>query len=249
MSVKRSDGRKPSELREIEFIPHFAAAAPGSVLVRFGRTRVLCAVSIEEGVPRWMRQQNVPGGWLTAEYSLLPYATPQRTTREVSTGRVGGRTQEIQRLIGRALRAVTDLRALGERTVWVDCDVIEADGGTRTAAITGSFVAFQLAMRFLQSQGKLEANPIREAVAAVSVGYVNGAALLDLCYEEDAVAEVDMNVVMTQSGRFVEIQGTAEREPFTREQTDELLLFAQKGIQRLVRLQAKALRVALAARG
>jgi ribonuclease PH len=242
MTRRRVDGRAASELREVEFIPGFAPAAKGSVLARFGRTRVLCGVSVEESVPRWMRQQNVEGGWLTAEYSILPYATPQRTAREVSAGRVGGRTQEIQRLIGRALRAVTDLKVLGARTLWIDCDVIEADGGTRTAAITGAYVALRLAVASLRKEGLLTEDPVKEAVAAVSVGLVDGRAVLDLCYEEDVKAAVDMNVVMTAGGQFVEIQGTAEKEPFSEEQTAELLSLAKKGIRRLLQAQAAALR-------
>lgn len=241
MAFRRPDGRKPTQMREIEFVLHVAPSAKGSVLVRFGNTRVLCGVSVEEGVPRWMRQQNVEGGWLTAEYSLLPYSTPQRTAREVNAGRVGGRTQEIQRLIGRALRAVMDLKLLGERTIWVDCDVLQADGGTRTAAITGSYVALRLAVHALLNEGALEKNPIREPVAAVSVGIVQGRPVLDLCYEEDVAAEVDMNVVMTRSGRFVEIQGTAEKAPFSRSEVERLLGLAQRGIRQILRAQASAL--------
>lgn len=242
MTTKRLDGRRANELREVEFALDFAPASKGSVLVRFGRTRVVCGVSIEEAVPRWMRQQNVEGGWLTAEYSILPYATPQRTAREVSAGRVGGRTQEIQRLIGRALRAVTDLKALGPRTIWIDCDVIEADGGTRTAAITGAFVALYAAVARLRKEGAITANPIREAVAAVSVGIVEGRPVLDLCYEEDVAAEVDMNVVMTESSRFVEIQGTAEKQPFSRQDADTLIGLAERGIKKLLRAQEAAIK-------
>lgn len=246
MARRRADGRAVSDLRKVEFIPGFAPAAKGSVLVRFGRTRVVCAVSVEESVPRWMRQQNVEGGWLTAEYSILPYATPQRTAREVSVGRIGGRTQEIQRLIGRALRAVTDLKALGERTLWVDCDVVEADGGTRTAAVTGAYVALRLAVAAMLKEGLLAKDPIKEAVAAVSVGLVDGQPVLDLCYEEDVKAAVDMNVVMTSTGRFVEIQGTAEKEPFSEDQAAELLALAKKGIKKLLKAQASVLRTTLA---
>lgn len=240
MTKQRPDGRRPNQLRDVEFILDIAPAAKGSVLVRFGRTRVICGVSVEEAVPRWMRQQNIEGGWLTSEYSILPYATSQRTAREVSAGRVGGRTQEIQRLIGRALRAVTDLKALGPRTLWVDCDVIEADGGTRTAAVTGAYVALSAAIARLVKEGVLAANAIREAVAAVSVGIVDGRPILDLCYEEDVAAEVDMNVVMTKSGRFVEIQGTAERQPFSEDDTEALLRLAKRGIKTLFKAQMAA---------
>lgn len=237
---KRSDGRKPGELRPVRFILDPAPASAGSVLVEMGNTRVLCAAMVEEVVPRWMREQKVAGGWLTAEYSLLPYSTKKRTSRESSTGRVGGRTQEIQRLIGRSLRAVTDLEALGERTVWIDCDVVQADGGTRTAAVTGAFVALQRAIGGLMKKGVLAKNPIRESVAAVSVGIVGGRVLLDLNYEEDVEAEVDMNVVMTASGRFVEVQGTAEAEPFAETQLKKMLQLARRGIRELLDAQEKA---------
>lgn len=235
----RPDGRKADQLRPVEFTPDFAPAAKGSVLVRMGRTRVLCGVTVEEVVPRWMRAQKVSGGWLTAEYSLLPYSTGERTSREATAGRVGGRTQEIQRLIGRSLRAVTDLDKLGNRTIWVDCDVIEADGGTRTAAVTGAYVALRLAVNRLLKDGVLAEDPIREAVAAVSVGMVQGHALLDLCYEEDAAADVDMNVVVTGSNRFVEIQGTAESAPFTDEEAGRMLALARKGVRALIQAQAR----------
>lgn len=237
----RPDGRKADQLRPVEFVPDFAPAAKGSVLARMGRTRVLCGVTVEEAVPRWMRTQKVSGGWLTAEYSLLPYSTRERTSREATAGRVGGRTQEIQRLIGRSLRAVTDLDKLGNRTIWVDCDVIEADGGTRTAAVTGAYVALRLAVNRLLKDGVLKEDPIREAVAAVSVGMVQGHALLDLCYEEDAAADVDMNVVVTGSNRFVEIQGTAESAPFTDDEAGRMLALARKGVRALIQAQARAL--------
>ena len=238
----RPDGRKPSQLRPIIFEMDVAPAAKGSVLVSMGQTRVLCAVTVDEAVPRWMREQKVAGGWLTAEYSLLPYSTGQRTQRESTAGKVSGRTQEIQRLIGRSLRAVTDLTKLGPRTVWVDCDVVQADGGTRTAAITGAYVALQLAMTRCLSDGLLKENPLIDAVAAISVGLVDGCPLLDLCYTEDSSAETDMNVVMTGSGRFVEIQGTAEREPFTAIQHESLLTLARAGIRKLLNAQRQALR-------
>ena len=234
----RADGRAPDELRTIRFIPDPAPAAAGSVLVEFGRTRVICGASIEDGVPRWMRAQNVTGGWLTAEYSILPYATKPRSSRESSTGKVSGRTQEIQRLIGRSLRAVTDLDRLGERTIWIDCDVLEADGGTRTASVTGAWVALRRAVNKLLKEGALKEDPLREAVAAVSVGIVEGRPLLDLCYTEDLAAAVDMNVVMTASGRFVEVQGTAEEQPYSREELDAMLALAAKGIRKLLKAQS-----------
>ena len=237
----RTDGRAPDELRPVGFDMQIAPAAKGSTLIRVGRTRVVCAVSVEEKVPRWMQAQKIKGGWLTGEYSLLPYATSDRSSRESSLGKVSGRTSEIQRLIGRSLRAVVDLEALGARTLWVDCDVLEADGGTRTAAITGAYVALRQAVNALLSADLLAEDPIRESVAAVSVGMVNGVPLLDLCYEEDLAAGVDMNVVMTGSGRFVEVQGTAEGEPYTRAQLDAMLALADQGIQALTAAQNDAL--------
>ena len=218
-----------------------APAAAGSVLIKVGHTQLICAAMVEEFVPRWMREQKVAGGWLTAEYSLLPYSTQQRTSREVNAGRVSGRTQEIQRLVGRALRAVTNLEKLGPRTIWVDCDVLQADGGTRTAAITGAFVALRLAVNRLLKDGLLKEDPIREAVAAVSVGMVDGKALMDLCYEEDVKADVDMNVVLTAGGAFVEVQGTAEGEPFPDEDLQKMLALAKKGIGSLLKAQRAAL--------
>ena len=237
----RPDGRAADELRTLKFEPDVAAAAQGSTLIQVGRTRVICAVTIEDKVPRWMQQQKVKGGWLTAEYSLLPYSTHTRTSRESSLGRVGGRTQEIQRLIGRSLRAVVDLEKLGSRTVWVDCDVLEADGGTRTAAITGAYVALRRALDRLVQAEVLEEHPVREAVAAISVGLVAGVPMLDLCYEEDLAAGVDMNVVVTGSGRYVEVQGTAEGEPYSRAQLDALLALADKGTTELLAAQTQAL--------
>lgn len=237
VSFQRPDGRPPNQLRPIRFQRNPAPFALGSVLVSAGRTRVICGVSVEEGVPRWMREQELSGGWITAEYSLLPYSTEQRTRREATTGRVGGRTHEIQRMIGRCLRAVTDLEALGPRTVWVDCDVLAADGGTRTAAITGAYVAFRLAVRSMLRRGVLEQDPVNCALAAVSVGIVQGVPLLDLCYEEDAQAEVDMNVVLDSRGRIIEVQGTGERMPFSRRQLTQLLNLAQSGIEEILRRQ------------
>ena len=240
--MKRSDGRRPDQLRPVVIHPHYVRQPAGSALIEMGHTRVLCAASVEEGVPRWMRDQKVSGGWITAEYSMLPYATAPRKPRELSRGRPEGRTQEIQRLVGRALRSITDIEKLGERTVWIDCDVLEADGGTRTAAITGAFVAVTLAMRKLQAEGVIQEIPLKSSVAAVSVGLLDGVPLLDLAYEEDAKAAVDMNVVMTDEGNFVEIQGTGEDVPFTQRQMSAMLKLARKGIRELVAIQKKALR-------
>jgi ribonuclease PH len=240
--MKRVDGRRPNQLRPVEIHPHYVKQPAGSALIEMGDTRVLCAASIEEGVPRWMREQRVTGGWITAEYSMLPYATAPRKSREVTRGRVEGRTQEIQRLVGRALRSVTDIEKLGERTIWIDCDVLQADGGTRTASITGAYVAVMLAMNKLQSEGVLKECPIKSAVAAISVGILDGVPLLDLCYEEDAKAAVDMNVVMTDEGQFVEVQGTGEDAPFTQRQMTAMLKLAREGMAELMAIQQKVLR-------
>jgi len=240
--MKRIDGRRPNQLRPVKIHPHYVKRPAGSALIEMGDTRVLCAASIEDGVPRWMREQRVTGGWITAEYSMLPYATAPRKPREVSRGRIEGRTQEIQRLVGRALRSVTDIDKLGERTIWIDCDVLQADGGTRTASITGAYVAVMLAMNKLQSDGLLQECPIKSAVAAVSVGILDGTPMLDLCYEEDAKAAVDMNVVMTDEGQFVEVQGTGEDAPFTQRQMTAMLKLAREGIGELMAIQEKALR-------
>jgi len=236
--VARLDGRQDDTIRPVQFELDVAPAAKGSVLIRMGNTQVLCAVSVQEAVPRWMQQQKVPGGWVTAEYSMLPYSTTDRSSRESSTGKVSGRTQEIQRLIGRSLRSVVDLRKLGARTLWVDCDVVQADGGTRTASITGAYVALRVAVNRLMQDGLLTEDPIRESVSAISVGLVQGRPMLDLCYTEDVAAEVDMNVVMTQSGAFVEVQGTAEGPPFSRAMLDAMLALAEKGAHTLAGLQA-----------
>jgi ribonuclease PH len=206
-----------------------------------GQTRVLCAASVEDGVPRWMRDQGIKGGWITAEYSMLPYATSPRKPREVTRGRLEGRTQEIQRLIGRAMRSVIDLEALGERTLWIDCDVLHADGGTRTAAITGAYVAVALALRKLHQSGVIAKSPINAQVAAISVGLLDGVPLLDLCYSEDSKAAVDMNVVMTDSGRFVEVQGTGEEATFSQQELTRLLKLASAGIKQLLAIQKKVL--------
>lgn len=238
---RRSDGRLPSELRPIRFVNHIAPHATGSTLIEWGQTRVICAVMIEDGVPRWMKDQGVAGGWITAEYSMLPYSTLQRKARDISKGKIDGRSQEIQRLIGRAMRATVDLVALGARTLWIDCDVLQADGGTRTAAITGSYVALGLAVRKLIEEGKLAASPITNPVAAVSVGIVQQQVLLDLCYVEDSVAEVDMNLVMTGAGDFIELQGTGERSTFSQVQLDAMLNAGRNGLTRLIQLQEAAL--------
>lgn len=225
-------------------MPGYLLHPAGSVLVQAGRTRVVCSVSDVPGVPRWMREQNVPGGWLTAEYAMLPAATTDRSEREGRRGGPGGRSQEIQRLVGRSLRAVTDLSKLGQRTLHVDCDVLDADGGTRCAAITGSAIALHLALRKLFLAGSLRTWPLRQLVAGVSVGIVNGLPLLDLCYEEDAAAEVDMNVVMTADGRFVEVQGTAEGEPFTGEHLGAMLALARRGLTETLAVQRQIIRQA-----
>jgi len=233
----RSDGRAEDELRAVSFREGIASACPGSVLISMGNTQVICAASVDDDVPRWMRAQGVEGGWITAEYSMLPYSTSERSRRESTAGKVGGRTMEIQRLIGRSLRAVVDMAALGRHTIWLDCDVLQADGGTRTASITGAYVAMRLAVNQLLHDGRLDRDPVRESVAAISVGVVDGKPLLDLCYVEDVAAEVDMNVVMTAAGKFVEIQGTAETEPFSKAALDEMQRLAASGIKELTVLQ------------
>ncbi len=238
MSSARNDGRADDELRPVTIEPNPLAFAEGSALISVGQTRVLCAATIEDKVPPWMRGQG--RGWVTAEYAMLPRATLERTQRESSRGRVGGRTHEIQRLIGRALRAVTDLKLLGERSIVVDCDVLQADGGTRTAAITGAYVALALALRRAFEPGSPKW-PLPRQVAATSVGYVGGVARLDLAYAEDSKAEVDMNVAMTDAGGFVEIQGTAEGATFDRTQLEAMLALAGSGIERLFTLQRAAL--------
>src|SRR5438067_2723201 len=235
----RSDGREPDELRPLEFQRDFTEFAAGSVLVSMGRTRVLCTASIDEKVPPWMRGRGT--GWVTAEYSMLPGSTAERSDREVARGRPSGRTQEIQRLIGRSLRAVTDFAVMGEMQVVVDCDVLEADGGTRTASISGAYLALHDALTRLQKQGVLQGHPLAAACAAVSVGIVDAVAMLDLDYSEDVRAEVDMNVVMTSSGRFVEVQGTAEGAPFSRAELDDLLGLAEHGIATILEEQARLL--------
>src|SRR5438552_984444 len=235
----RIDGRRPDELRPVSIATDYLMTAEGSAIITVGNTRVLCAASVEEVVPMFLRGSGK--GWVTAEYSMLPRATAKRTPREAAKGKLSGRTHEIQRLIGRSLRAVVDMKALGERTVTLDCDVLQADGGTRTAAITGAFVAFALASARLKKMGKVNRSLIANDVAAVSVGIVDGVPLLDLKYDEDSRAEVDMNVICTGDGRFIEVQGTAEGSPFTREQMDSLLELGKKGIAQLVLLQREAI--------
>jgi ribonuclease PH len=224
-------------MRPVEIVPHYLMTAEGSALIKMGNTHVLCAASVEDSVPQFLR--NSGKGWVTAEYAMLPRATAKRTPREVTKGRPSGRTHEIQRLIGRALRSVIDTSVLGERTVAIDCDVIQADGGTRTASITGAFVALSLAVRQLMKFGSLKRSPIRDSVAAVSVGLVRGVPLLDLNYEEDSQADVDMNVVMTGTGKFVEVQGTAEHDPFDDAQMAQLIALARSGIAELAELQKR----------
>jgi len=231
----RSDNRSPDQMRPVNIVPEYISTAEGSVLIEVGNTRVICTASVEEAVPSWMR--NSGKGWITSEYGMLPRSTLTRTPREANRGRIGGRTHEIQRLIGRALRAVTDLARLGERTIWLDCDVIQADGGTRTASITGSFVALGLAMQKLVEAGTLTAAPLRDLVAATSVGIVDGEILLDLNYEEDSRAEVDLNFVMTGGKKIVEIQATAEQRAFDEEQLHRMTELAKRGVESLIARQ------------
>jgi ribonuclease PH len=236
----RPDGRKNDEMRKVNITRGFIKTADGSVLIEVGNTKVICTASIEDKVPLFMRDKKK--GWLTAEYGMLPRSTNTRTMRESTSGRIGGRTQEIQRLIGRALRAVVDLEQIGERTIWIDCDVIQADGGTRTAAITGAFIALNDALHNALRNGIIERNPVREYLAAVSVGIVNNEARLDLCYAEDSSADVDMNVVMTGDGKIVELQGTAESKPFSKNMLDSLINLAGKGIVELIKIQREILK-------
>jgi ribonuclease PH len=233
----RADGRLPDQLRPVKFEAGIAPHATGSVLVSFGATRVICAATIEPNVPSWMKQQKVPGGWLTAEYSLLPYSTHERKQRDISRGKLDGRTVEIQRLIGRSIRTVIDLQKLGQNTLWIDCDVLQADGGTRTASITGAYLAARLAVQTLLDSGRIKENPLQDSVAAISVGLLGGRPLLDLPYLEDKDAEVDCNIVMTGRGRFVEIQGAGEEATFSGDEFQTLLALAQKGIRELAAAQ------------
>ena len=239
MSFERSDGRATNQLRTVKITPGYLPFAEGSVLIEMGLTRVVCAASLEDRVPPFLR--NSGQGWITAEYAMLPRATQQRTPRETGRGGPSGRTHEIQRLIGRSLRAIADTKVLGERTLTVDCDVLQADGGTRTAGITGAYVAVALAGQRLIKSGKLSANLLKMEVAAVSVGIVEQTPLLDLKYDEDSRADVDMNIICTADGRFIEVQGTAEREPFSRQQMNQLLALAEKGVSELIGIQRETL--------
>lgn len=231
----RADGRKANEIRKVKIVRNFIKHAEGSSLIEIGDTRVICTATVEETVPTFLKGKG--RGWVTAEYSMIPRSARSRIVRESSRGKIGGRTHEIQRLIGRALRTVVDLKSLGERTVWIDCDVIQADGGTRTASITGACVALYDAFRFMKREKMIEDIPLKDFVAATSVGIVNEKIMLDLNYEEDSKADVDMNIVMTGSGKFIEIQGTAERHPFSKEDTDSLIKLAVKGIKELIKIQ------------
>jgi ribonuclease PH len=240
-SALRADGREPNQLRPLRFRNDIALYATGSTLVEWGNTRVICGATVEDTIPRWMKEQGVTGGWITAEYSMLPYSTLQRKARDSTKGKIDGRSQEIQRLIGRAMRAAIDLEKLGPRTIWVDCDVLQADGGTRTAAVTGAYVALSLAVRKMEAEGKLASKPMLPAVAAVSVGIVNGNCLLDLCYTEDAAASVDLNLVMNSSGEFIELQGTGEEATFTERELSDMLTLGKIGIRQLLQAQKDAL--------
>ena len=242
------DDRRPDQIRPLHFKNHIAPYATGSTLVEWGNTRVICGVTVEETVPRWMKEQNVTGGWITAEYSMLPYSTHDRKPREISKGRPDGRNIEIQRLIGRSLRAVLDLQKLGQNTLWIDCDVLQADGGTRTASITGAYLAARLAVQKLLDAKKIPENPLVDSVAAVSAGVFGGQALLDLNYVEDKDAEVDANIVMTGRGQFVEVQGSGEETTFSGEQLQSLLALSQKGLKELSALQTAFLTKQLLAR-
>lgn len=239
--MNRSDGRLPEQIRPISFELNIAPHASGSVLVSMGNTRVICGVMIEEVVPRWMKEQAISGGWLTAEYSMLPYSTQTRKPRDITKGRIDGRSMEIQRLIGRSLRAVVDLEKLGPRTIWVDCDVLQADGGTRTAAITGASLALAIACRKFAKEKKLDAPPVQKLVAGVSAGILDGNAVVDLNYEEDNIVTVDFNLVATEDGDFVEVQGSGEEATFAQSQLDEMLALGRKGIAELIAAQRAVL--------
>jgi ribonuclease PH len=239
--VNRVDGRTSEQLRPVSFDLGIAPYAGGSVLVTMGNTRVICGVTVEENVPRWMREQGVTGGWLTAEYSMLPYSTQTRKPRDIAKGRIDGRSMEIQRLIGRSLRAVIDLEKLGPRTIWVDCDVLQADGGTRTAAITSASLALTIACRKLVREKMLDASPVQKLVAAVSAGVLDGQAILDLNYEEDKLVAVDFNLVATEDGEFVEVQASGEEATFAQSQLDEMLALGRKGIAELIAAQRAVL--------
>lgn len=234
LAVVRGGGRKADDMREVKITMDYIPSASGSALIECGNTRVICVATIEDRVPKWLYESKAAGGWVTAEYSLLPYAGGGRKMREATAGKLSGRTQEIQRMIGRALRSVVDLAALGERTIWIDCDVIQADGGTRTASVTGGFLAMYAMLHRLIKDKKLRKMPLTRHVAAVSVGIVNGAPMLDLDYSEDSIADVDFNVVMTDSGEFIEIQGTAEERPFSAPHLAAMLALAERGCARLL---------------
>ncbi len=240
-SKQRPDGRKDDQLRSVMFKNNIAPHATGSTLIEWGDTRVICCATIEEDVPRWMKGQGVEGGWITAEYSMLPYSTLDRKRRDSSKGKIDGRSQEIQRLIGRSMRAALDLGKIGQRTVWIDCDVLQADGGTRTASITGAYVALSLALAKLRKEGLIEVDPIISPVAAVSVGVVNDTPVLDLPYVEDVAAEVDMNLVMNAEGEFIELQGTGEKDTFNDAELAVMLAHGRKGIGELLQLQNAAI--------
>ena len=246
--MPRADSRRPDQLRPVTLEANIAPYASGSVLIGFGATRVICAATIEPKVPSWMKQQGVKGGWLTAEYSMLPYSTLDRKARDIAKGKLDGRTVEIQRLIGRSLRAVLDLGKLGENTLWIDCDVLQADGGTRTASITGAYLAARLAIQKLLDAKKIAENPLTDSVAAISVGLFDNHSLLDLNYVEDKDAAVDFNVVMTGQGKFVEVQGTGEEATFSQEELDRLLVLARAGLQELSAIQSRFLAQQLLAR-
>ena len=239
--VNRIDGRTSEQLRPVSFDLGIAPYAGGSVLVTMGNTRVICGVTVEENVPRWMKEQGVTGGWVTAEYSMLPYSTQTRKPRDIAKGRIDGRSMEIQRLIGRSLRAVVDLEKLGPRTIWVDCDVLQADGATRTAAITGASLALAIACRKLVREKKIDMSPVRKLIAAVSAGVLDGQAILDLNYEEDKVVAVDFNLVATEDGEFVEVQASGEEAIFAQSQLDEMLVLGRKGVAELIAAQRAVL--------
>jgi ribonuclease PH len=241
LGASRADGRRPEQLRPVRFQNDIAPYATGSTLIAFGKTQVICGVTVEESVPRWMKEQNVTGGWITAEYSMLPYSTLQRKQRDIAKGKLDGRSQEIQRLIGRSMRAVLDLEKLGPRTIVVDCDVLQADGGTRTAAITGASLAVAVACRKLADEKKIGVPPIRKLVAAVSAGVLDGTPVLDLDYEEDKAVTVDFNLVATEDGEFVELQGSGEETTFASDQLDEMLVLCRKGIAELIAAQRAVL--------
>ena len=236
----RQDGRKNNELRKLKIAKNYIKYAEGSCLVEIGNTKVIATASVENGVPHFLRGSG--NGWVTAEYGMIPRSCKSRVSREASKGKQGGRTHEIQRLIGRSLRSVTDMTKLGERTIWLDCDVIQADGGTRCASITGSFIALALALENMKKESLLQTVPLSDYVAAISVGIIDGMTAIDLDYEEDSKAEVDMNVVMTGAGKFIEVQGTAEREPFKREDLNKLIALAQKGIEDIIHTQKNILK-------